>query len=190
MTTRRGLLAVCVALVATGCARVAPRAPVPTPTAPAEFGPWRREAREILSDALETLRAFEDFAAFRVSTAAATARRAATDLSWDPPGSGLWAEALHVSEGLAGRADQLFLRVLNAQLDRSLWREQREMADQANELVTLGEALNAYRGTLERLPPRSDGTDAWAALDRLWASWTACAGQWNVSRTESISCYT
>jgi len=190
MLTRRGLLVAVGALAAAGCTSITPRAHVPSPPTPAEFAPWRREAREILSDALDTLRAFEDYAAFRVSTADESARRGTTDLSWDPPRIAIWSEALHVAEGLGGRADQLFQRAVNTQVDRAAWREQRDIADMAHELVVLGESLKAYRGVIEQLPALTDGTETWAQLDRLWAQWAANAANWNATRTELIGCST
>ena len=68
---RRLFLISCVAASATACARTTPRPPAPTAVAlPADFASWNQEARGILSDGLETLRAFDVFQAFRVSTAA------------------------------------------------------------------------------------------------------------------------
>src|SRR6266704_4275910 len=96
---RRFFLLSCAAATASACARTAPRPPAPTAMPlPADFGGWNQEARGILSDGLETLRAFDVFQAFRVSTAAQSS------MAWDPPTSAAWDEATHVTRGLYGRA--------------------------------------------------------------------------------------
>src|SRR5205807_1325913 len=80
---RRFFLLSCVAASATACARIAPRPPAPTAVVlPPDFTGWNQEARGILSDGLETLRAFDVFQAFRVSTAAQTGARLANELAW------------------------------------------------------------------------------------------------------------
>ena len=74
-----------------------------TAALPADFAGWNQEARGILSDGLETLRAFDVFQAFRVSTAAQSSMRLGSELAWDPPTSAAWDEATHVARGLHGR---------------------------------------------------------------------------------------
>src|SRR6266702_2575973 len=94
---RRFFLLSCAAATASACARTAPRPPAPTAMPlPADFGGWNQEARGILSDGLETLRAFDVFHAFRASVAA----QSGTALAWDPPSSAAWNEASHVTRGL------------------------------------------------------------------------------------------
>src|SRR5437588_12874581 len=118
---RRFFLLSCVAASAAACARIAPRPPVPTAVAlPADFASWNQEARGILSDGLETLRAFDVFQAFRVSTAAQSSMRLGSEMVWDPPTSAAWDEATHVTRGLHGRAQQLFEAVTTARIDSRL----------------------------------------------------------------------
>ncbi|MDQ3809959.1 MAG: hypothetical protein M3336_06675 [Chloroflexota bacterium] len=171
------------------CARIEPRPqPPPTPQPPAEWARWDREARAILSDALEALRTFEIYAAFRVSIATESDRRSANDLAWDPPSSAAWDEATHVARGLHGRAEQLFLQVSAAQLDGSHWRLKRELGEWTSDLLALGEALSAYRARLQVLPSGSDGSASWDLLDRAWARWDTSAAHWGLRRSESIRC--
>src|SRR5438477_9564903 len=133
---RRLFLISGVAATATACSRAAPRPPAPTVVPlPPDFGGWNQEARGILSDGLETLRAFDVFQAFRVSTATQSSARLGSELAWDPPTSAAWDEATHVTRGLHGRAQQLFDSVTTTRIDPSLWREQRKLADAAHDLL-------------------------------------------------------
>jgi hypothetical protein len=188
---RRTLLASILACAAAACAR-----PVPRPARAAldeggpEFERWNREATAILSDAHETLQTFEVFTAFRVAMAEQSERRSATELAWDPPSGAAWDEAIHVSKGMHGRTEQLFLAVSAAQLDPGRWRQQRDLADATHDLIELGDALGAYLTRVERLTPRSDGTEAWPLLDGAWQRWDANAARWGVSRAELIGCAT
>ncbi len=149
---------------------------------------WEREAKAILSDALETLRTFEVFAAFRVASAGQPDRRAPNELAWDPPGFRAWDEATHVARGLHGRSEQLLQSIATRQLDASQWREQRDWAQWAHDLLDLGDALDAYRGRAERLGAGTDATEALDVLDRAWARFDAAAANWGVSRAELIGC--
>ncbi len=174
--------------VALACTRTAPRLSAPTAVAlPAEFERWGQEAHGILSDGLETLRAFEVFHAFRVSTAAQASTRLGSELSWDPPTSAAWDEATHVTRGLHGRAEQLFQSVTTTRLDASLWRAQRELADATHDLLDLGERLGAYRNRIDVLPP-GDATNALGLLDQAWAQWDTAAARWGVGRGEPFDC--
>ena len=185
---RRLFLFSCVAATATACARTAPRPPAPTAVAlPADFAAWNQEARGILSDGLETLRAFDVFQAFRVSTAAQPSMQLGSELAWDPPNSAAWDEATHVTRGLHGRAQQLFEAVTTTRIDPSLWREQRKVADATHDLLDLGDALGAYRNRLDVLPP-GDAANALGLLDQAWAQWDTAAGRWGIGRAEPIEC--
>ena len=186
---RRTFLLAAPGLVAAACARPLPPRVVPTlaPVGP-EFEPWQREARAVLSDALETLRTFEVYAAFRVSSANDSERRRDTDLAWDPPSNLAWIEATHVARGLHGRAEQLEQRVSTAQVDPSNWRQQRDLAAWTHDLVDLGDALNAYRDRIDGLQAGSDGTQLWNALDAAWQRWDASAVRFGVSRAEPLGC--
>ena len=185
---RRAFLVSCVAATATACARTAPRPPAPTAVAlPPDFAAWNQEARGILSDGLETLRAFDVFQAFRVSTAAQSSARLANELAWDPPTSAAWDEATHVTRGLRGRAQQLFESVTTTKIDQSLWREQRKVADATHDLFDLGDALGAYRNRVDVLPP-GDAGNALSLLDQAWAQWDSAAARWGIARAEPIEC--
>jgi hypothetical protein len=185
---RRTLLVAVGSIVGAACARPAARREPPPPSTPPEFERWNREARAILSDGLETLRTFEVYVAFRISNAEQSDRRTATDLAWDPPSGTAWDEATHVAHGLHGRAEQLFKLVSTAQLDPGVWRQQRELATWTNDLLDLGDALDAFRSRVDSLAPRGDAVASWDLLDRAWLRWDTSAARWGVSRSEPIAC--
>ncbi len=191
LLTRRLVLIEALAALGWACQRPAPR-PTATATriAPEAFSGWQREAREILSDALQTLRTFEGYLAFRANNVRTGNQDGPVELAWDPPTRMQWAEALHVSEGLRGRAQQLFLAIARSEVNPAAWREQRDWAQSAQELVDLGDALNAYRARLERIPADSRAMDTQDALDQVWARWESSASQWGASRVERIACGT
>ena len=187
--SRRHLLVTMLGLVSWACTQPPPRPAAPTSAAPpAEFGVWDREAKAILSDALETLQTFENFAAFRLAAARESERRSANELAWDPPPSRAWDESTHVARGLHNRAEQLFLAVSKTALDASAWREQRDLAQWTHDLLDLGDALDAFRVRVGYLAPDGDGAAAWEVLDRAWARFDATAAHWGVSRAEPIGC--
>jgi len=185
---RRHLLASSLVLLVAACREPAPDrpTPVPAPLVP-EFSRWSREAMAIVSDGIETLRTFEDFHAFRVSTAAQSDRRLPSELVWDAPTSAAWEEATHVARGLHGRADQLFQAVTRATVDPSAWRQQRSMADTVHVMLDFGDTLLEYRNRVELLPP-GDASGALPLLDKAWAQWEDVAGRLGVSRAELLSC--
>jgi hypothetical protein len=152
---------------------------------PPELGRWNQEAHGILSDILETLRTFEDFQAFRVSTAAESSARLPAELAWDPPTSAAWDEATHNTRGLRGRADLLFTAVTTARIDPNLWRDQRALGEATHNLLDLADALSAYRDRIDEMPP-GDGTAALPLLDKAWSQWEAAAARWGISRSEAI----
>jgi hypothetical protein len=187
VSRRRLLLLGTVALVSAACA---PSSPSPTQTTvalPPDFDGWRQEAEGMLSDVLKSLRTFDDFQAFRVTTAESSGMKLASELMWDPPTSAAWDEATHVTRGLAGRAEQLFQAVTTAQLDPSLWRQQRDIADATHAFLDLGDALVAYRDRVDVVPP-GDASTALALLDASWAQWSTVAARWGTSRAEPILC--
>ena len=189
--TRRGfLLGAVVGLGATACGRgVAARPTVqPSLSTPAEMVAWNTEAQAMLLDTLKTLRTFEVFVAYRVSSAAESSLRLPSALSWDPPSSAAWDEATRVARSMRGRAEQLFVAVTNARVDPDVWREQRAIADETSDLLDLGAALTACRDRLDRAG--GDATGALAQLDQVWAQWDASAARWGLSRSESIGCHT
>jgi hypothetical protein len=187
-TRRRFLLGTLLALGGAACGRVVPGrpSPPPEPSLTGDFNGWRQEAQGILSDALQALRTFDGFHAFRVSTAAESGMRLGSELAWDAPTSAAWDEATHVARGLRGRAEQLFVAVTTSHVDPDLWREQRAIADRTGDLVDLGSALNAYRDRIDRIG--GDATGALAQLDQVWGQWEAAAARWGISRAESIGC--
>jgi len=136
---------------------------------------------------LETLRTFEVFAAYRVSITPDSGLRFASELTWDPPTGAAWDNATHVARGLHGRADQLFQAVTTAQIDPSVWREQRSLADAIYELRVVGDALVAYRDRIDALPP-GDASGALTLLDMAWTQWEGTAARFGISRSEPIAC--
>jgi hypothetical protein len=190
---RRPLLVTAVlAVTAAACGasqtREAPVRPEqPTPQTVPDFEPWTREAHAILSDGLHSLGTFDDFIAFRASTTAGSELRRPAELVWDPPTGDAWAEATHVAAGLHGRAEQLFNVISTARLDEQLWRQQRELADDAHALMDLGDALQAYSQRVQSLPP-GDASGTLSLLDQAWDRWDAAAASWGLSRAETLSC--
>ena len=188
---RRGLLGrLSLSIVCLGAAACARSAPPPSPTAvtlPADFDRWNQEAQGILSDVLSSLRTFDVFQAFRVSSAASSSLLLRSELAWDPPTSAAWDEATHVARGAHGRAEQLFQAITVARIDANLWREQRARADAAHDLLDLGDALGAYGDRVGPLPP-GDSSSALGLLDTAWSQWDAAAARWGTSRAEAISC--
>jgi len=180
------------ALVSLGlgaCLRVAPRAAEPgAPTSTPELDAWNAEAHGMLTDSLDALRTFDTFAAYRVSSAAESSSRTAAALAWDPPTGAAWDEAIHVSRGLHGRADQLFQNVTTGHVDPSLWREQRALASATRDLFDLGDALVAYHDRIQVSPP-GDASSALGLLDGAWSQWEVVAGRFGLSRGEPIACF-
>jgi len=140
----------------------------------------------MLSDALQALRTFDAFHAFRVSTAAQSGMQTSAELVWDAPTNAAWDAATHVARGMRARAEQLFVAVTAVRSDSNLWREQRAIADRASDLVDLGAALNAYRDRIDRVG--GDAAGALGQLDYVWAQWEAAAARWGMSRAEPIGC--
>ncbi|MBV9168760.1 MAG: hypothetical protein JOZ81_01585 [Chloroflexi bacterium] len=186
---RRELLLSLAALVGAACVKPPERpAEAPQASLPPDFDSWQREAHAILSDALDTLRTFDIFLAYRATSPGSNSRMP-NDLDWDPPTSAAWNEATHVSQGLSGRAAQLFQAVSTARIDASLWREQRQAAENVHTLLDLGAALATFRGRVDALTP-GDASSATGLLDQVWTRWTDAAGAWGVSRSEAIGCGT
>jgi hypothetical protein len=186
---RRSLLyGVLTALATSACVRVSQSQAIPPASASTpQLDGWNAEARAMLQDALRTLRTFDDFAAFRVSTTESSGMRSAAELVWDPPPGAAWDDATHVARGLHGRADQLFQAITSAQLDQSVWREQRMLADLVADIRLVGDALASYRDPLDWLPP-GDASGALTLLDRAWAQWESTAGRLGLARAEAIGC--
>jgi hypothetical protein len=159
----------------------------PNRSTPAEIVAWNSEAQAMLSDTLKTLRTFEVFVAYRVSSAAESRLRSPSALAWDPPTSAAWDDATHVARGLHDRANQLFVAATTVSIDQSFWREQRRFADSILDLVDLGDALMAVRDRIDRLPT-GDGSGALGLLDQAWAQWDKAAMPWGLGRSELIGC--
>jgi hypothetical protein len=175
------------AVVAAACARPTPRQQSTPAGLSPEFDVWNQEARGVLSDANETLRTFDVFQAFRVSTAVESSRRLPSELAWDPPISAAWDEATHVTRGIRGRTEQLFQAVTTARISPDLWREQRALADATHDLIDLAGVLAAYRDRVDDLPPGDAGA-AVSLLDKAWSQFDAAAARWGIERAEPISC--
>jgi hypothetical protein len=141
----------------------------------------------MLADALQTLRTFEVFAAYRVAATPTSGLRSTASLGWDPPTGAEWDSATHTSRGLHARAEQLLAAVRSANLDPSLWRTQRDVADATHDLLDLGDALQAYRDRIDGLPP-GDASGALDLLDAAWARWDGVATRWGAARAEPVVC--
>ena len=177
-------------LLAAACSRTTTPPPVEPTVAPSlDVDPWNQEAKGILSDVLQTLRTFDDFQAFRVSTATDSNMRLASELVWDAPTSAAWDEATHVTRGVHGRAEQLFNVVTSARIDPNLWRSQRALADATHDLLDLGDVLGAYRDRVDALP-LGDASAALPLLNKAWAQWDVAAARWGISRSELIGAST
>jgi len=148
---------------------------------------WQASARAMVADALDTLRTFEVFAAYRVAMTPTSNSRTTSMLAWDPPSGTAWDAATHVSRGLHDRANQLFVAIAAASVDSAQWRLQRELADAAHDLINRGDALRAYRDGVDRLP-QGDALEALRLLDSAWAHWDAVAARFGISRGEPIAC--
>lgn len=174
-------------MLATACARVAPRVEPTAVTRSTEIDAWRAAGQALIADALATLRTFEEFAAYRVSVTPDSGQRSASTLAWDPPTSAAWDNATNVSRGLRDRANQLFQGISTASVDAAVWRTQREMAEASHDLMDLGEALRAYRDRLDRVAP-GDAAGALELLNAAWDRWETEAPRWGMARAEAIGC--
>jgi hypothetical protein len=141
----------------------------------------------MLTDALATLRTFDDFAAYRVSMTLDSGQRTASILAWDPPTGTAWDSATSVSRGLRDRANQLFQGITSASVDPGVWRLQRDMAEASHDLMDLGDALHAYRDRLDVVSP-GDAAGALELLDAAWTRFESEAPRWGMARAEAIAC--
>jgi hypothetical protein len=189
ITSRRRFLAgTLLAVIGSGCARVAERVPAPPgPTATPELDAWRTEAQAMLKDALRTLRTFDEFAAYRVSVTASSGMRSPSELVWDPPTGQAWDDATYVARGLHGRADSLFQAITTAHVDPSVWRDQRSLAELVRDIGDVGDALAVYRNRIDRLPP-GDASGALSLLDAAWKQWETVAASVGMARAEDVGC--
>jgi len=174
-------------VITVACARLAPRPESTAVPRSAEFDRWTQEAQGILSDSLQSLRTFDIFHAFRVSTVADSGLKQQSQLAWDPPTGVAWEEATHVARGLHGRAEQLAQAVTTARIDSALWRDQRTVAEATQRLVDLGDALAVYRDRLDGLAP-GDAANALQLLDNAWAQYDSAAAGWRRVRAEAFNC--
>jgi hypothetical protein len=179
---------VVLALAASACGQInVAQQGATSPTSTPAVDGWNADAGAMLVDALKTLRTFDGFAAFRVSTTPASGMRSAAELVWDPPTSAAWDDATHVARGLHSRADQLFQAITSTQVDQGVWREQRLIADVVSDIRLVGDALATYRDRIDGLPP-GDASGALTLLDRAWAQWEATAARLGLPRAENIAC--
>src|SRR5579884_3596304 len=182
--SRRGLLVGGSALLlATACRQPSPRPAPTTEAAPlADLDKWSHEAAGLLQDAIDSLRTFDTFHAFRLSTVAADGQ----PLSWDPPTSAAWNDATHVARSSHGRASSLFQAISTARVDPSQWRDLRAAAEHAHGLIDLADALAAYRDRVDQLPP-GDALQALPLLEQAWSLWDNVAAPWGFTRAEPIA---
>ena len=166
----------------TGCARPAARAtPEPVTIPNEQRAAWEQEAHAVLSDAIDTLRTFDILVAYRSSRG----RDSGPELTWDPPLTADWQEAAHVTTGMRGRADHLLQAIGSASIDPSAWRERRDIAAAAHDLLDLADALGACR---ERVEAGADEGETARMLDATWTRWDQVASRWNITRAEPIAC--
>src|SRR5690242_2765270 len=103
MSSRRTFLAAAItALAASACglSQVRPAPPTPAPPTSPDLDAWTTQAQTMLADALQTLRTFDAFAAFRISTTPTSGVRSSSELLWDAPTGKDWDSATHVARGL------------------------------------------------------------------------------------------
>ena len=185
---RRSLLLGALAAAATSCVRPRPRAEPASPTSFAEGEAWNDEARGILRAALEVLRTFDTYAAYRISAAESSLLRSSWEFRWDPPSALAWEAATEGVERLRERAARLHGAVATSLPDPTLWRERRALADATLLLRDMSDALGSYRSRVNRIPPEGDGSGALLLLQWAWELWSQAADHWGVSRFETITC--
>ncbi len=186
---RRSLLLGALAALAGGCVRPNARVPAPPPSASiSEVQAWDAEARAILEQALEPLRTFDTYAAYRIGHVPKSALRSPREIPWDPPSTPAWNQALAGLEPLHTRAAQLYEIVAASTPDESLWRERRALAAATRALSEMTDALLQYRDAIAKLDEDSDGGSALPHLGDAWHNWELSAGRWNVGRAEPIPC--
>jgi hypothetical protein len=179
---RQFLLGLGAGTLLSACAPPAPRPTPPLAVIPADQrAAWEQEAHAVLSDAIDTLRTFDILIAFRSSRG----RDTGPELTWDPPPTSDWQEATHVTTGMRGRADRLLQAIGNASVDAAAWRERRDVAAAADDLLDLADALGTCR---ERVEAGGDEGETIRLLDATWARWDQVASGWNVTRAEAIAC--
>jgi hypothetical protein len=186
---RRSLLLGVLALAATSCVRPRARTEAASPTTGLrEAAGWNDEARDILRSALEPLRTFDAYAAYRISAAPSSSLRADWEFTWDPPSAVAWETATQGAYRLRARAARLHSTVASSTPDSALWRERRAFADATMLLSEMTEALAGYRARADRVSPHGDGSGALPVLQRAWEMWGSAADHWGVSRFEVITC--
>jgi hypothetical protein len=152
-----------------------------------DVAPWNQEARAILTAVLAALRTFDDFHAFRATHADESSIRLAAELVWDPPTGQAWDDATRTARSVQPRANQLFTTIRSTPFSEAEWRQQREMADAAHELVDLADMLAAYRDVVDTLG-NGDASGTVPVLDRAWTKFDTAAERWSFSRSEAIGC--
>jgi hypothetical protein len=186
---RRSLLLGSLVVGAAACVRPRPRTEPASPTSDLpDAEAWNDEARDILRLALEALRTFDAYAAYRISAAESTSLRANWEFTWDPPSAVAWETATQAVDRLSERAARLHGAVASSAPDSALWRERRAFADATFLLREMTDWLAGYRARVDRLAPRGDGSSALPALQRAWELWGSAANYWGVSRFEVITC--
>lgn len=189
---RRGLLLSALGLLGAGCVSGAAstRAPLsvetPTPSS-VDVSPWTQEAQAILTTVLAALRTFDDFHAFRATHADESSIRLGAELVWDPPTGQAWDDATRTARSMRPRANQLFTTIRTTPFSEAEWRQQRDMADAAHELVDLADMLAAYRDVVDTLG-NGDASGTIPVLDRTWTQFDTAAERWSFSRSEAIGC--
>jgi hypothetical protein len=186
---RRTILLGVLATATGACVHPRPRT---EPTSAASSLPmaeaWNDEARAILGNALEVLRTFDTYAAYRISAAETSSLQSSWEFSWDPPSAAAWEAAAKDVQGLRERALHLHGGVVISAPDPALWRERRAFADATLLVVEMVDSLAGYRARVDRLPPYGDGSSALPVLQRAWELWSSAAGHWGVRNWEVMTC--
>jgi hypothetical protein len=185
---RRRFLASAVLLAAAGCGRVdAVRPPVPTPAAVADQEELVAQSRQIVAQALVSLRALDGFAAWRISRADNSSLRSPSELEWDPPSASAWS-AVDRLASLRDQAHAMYQSIAGATDDADTWRSRRQLAEMLHSLVDAIDGQMAYRAALDQLAgPDGEASAVTNLLNRAEAQWKVAAGALGISNVETIT---
>jgi hypothetical protein len=175
-------------LAAAGCGRVdALRPPAPTPMPVTDRDALVDQSRQIVAQALVSLRALDSFAAWRISRASNSSLRSPSELEWDPPSASSWA-AVDRLASLRDQARALYQSITGAADDADTWRSRRQLAEMLHSLVDAIDGQMAYRAALDQLAgPDGEASAVTNLLDRAEAQWKVAAAALGIANVESIT---
>ncbi|MBV9358093.1 MAG: hypothetical protein JO023_21490 [Chloroflexi bacterium] len=175
-------------LAAAGCGRVdALRPPAPTPVPVGDQEALVDQSRQIVAQALVSLRALDTFAAWRISRAGNSSLRSPSELEWDPPSASAWA-AVDRLAALRDQAQAMYQSITGAPDDADTWRSRRQLAEMLHRLVDAIDGQLAYRAALDQLAgPDGEASAVTNLLDRAHVQWQVAAGALGISNVETIS---